>query len=165
MTLTYRDIAEILKAIDESQAEEIEIEVEGLRLAVRKKGASSQSFAHQVPAVSETDSSDSRQATTLEARPVVSEPVAMDDTQAPPGHEIIRSPMVGTFYSRPNPEADPFVEPGTTVAEGDPLCLIEVMKLYTTVESTTSGTVVSIFAEDGKLVEFDQQLYLVKIDN
>ena len=165
MTLTYRDIAEILKAIDESQAEEIEIEVEGLRLAVRKKGASSQSFAHQVPAVSETDSSDSRQATTLEARPVVSEPVAMDDTQAPPGHEIIRSPMVGTFYSRPNPEADPFVEPGTTVAEGDPLCLIEVMKLYTTVESTTSGTVVSIFAEDGKLVEFDQQLYLVKIDD
>ncbi len=165
MTLTYRDIAEILKAIDESQAEEIEIEVEGLRLAVRKKGASSQSFAHQVPAVSETDSSDSRQATTLEARPVVSEPVAMDDTQAPPGHEIIRSPMVGTFYSRPNPEADPFVEPGTTVAEGAPLCLIEVMKLYTTVESTTSGTVVSIFAEDGKLVEFDQQLYLVKIDD
>ena len=165
MTLTYRDIAEILKAIDESQAEEIEIEVEGLRLAIRKKGASSQSFAHQAPAVSETDSSDSRQATTLEARPVVSEPVAMDDTQAPPGHEIIRSPMVGTFYSRPNPEADPFVEPGTTVAEGDPLCLIEVMKLYTTVESTTSGTVVSVFAEDGKLVEFDQQLYLVKIDN
>ena len=165
MTLTYRDIAEILKAIDESQAEEIEIEVEGLRLAIRKKGASSQSFAHQAPAVSETDSSDSRQATTLEARPVVSEPVAMDDTQAPPGHEIIRSPMVGTFYSRPNPEADSFVEPGTTVAEGDSLCLIEVMKLYTTVESTTSGTVVSVFAEDGKLVEFDQQLFLVKIDD
>ena len=165
MTLTYRDIAEILKAIDESQAEEIEIEVEGLRLAIRKKGASSQSFAHQAPAASETDSSDSRQATTLEARPVVSEPVAMDDTQAPPGHDIIRSPMVGTFYSRPNPEADPFVDPGTTVAEGDPLCLIEVMKLYTTVESTTSGIVVSVFAEDGKLVEFDQQLFLVKIDD
>ena len=79
MTLTYRDIAEILKAIDESQAEEIEIEVEGLRLAIRKKGASSQSFAHQAPAVSETDSSDSREATTLEARPVVSEPVTMDE--------------------------------------------------------------------------------------
>ena len=165
MTLTYRDIAEILKAIDESQAEEIEIEVEGLRLAIRKKGASSQSFAHQAPAVSETDSSDSREATTLEARPIISEPVAMDDTQAPPGHEIVRSPMVGTFYSRPNSEANPFVEPGTTVAEGDPLCLIEVMKLYTTVESTTSGTVVSVFAEDGKLVEFDQQLFLVKIDD
>ena len=165
MTLTYRDIAEILKAIDESQAEEIEIEVEGLRLAVRKKGASSQSFAHQAPAVSESDSSDSREATTLEARPVVSEPVTMDNTQAPPGHEIVRSPMVGTFYSRPNSEANPFVEPGATVAEGDPLCLIEVMKLYTTVESTTSGTVVSVFAEDGKLVEFDQQLFLVKIDD
>ena len=165
MTLTYRDIAEILKAIDESQAEEIEIEVEGLRLAIRKKGASSQSFSHQAPAVSETDSSDSHEATALEPPPVVSEPVAMDDTQAPPGHEIVRSPMVGTFYSRPNPEANPFVEPGTTVTEGDPLCLIEVMKLYTTVESTTSGTVVSVFAEDGKLVEFDQQLFLVKIDN
>lgn len=165
MTLTYRDIAEILKAIDESQAEEIEIEVEGLRLAIRKKGASSQSFFHQAPAVSETDSSDSHEATALEPPSVVSEPVAMDDTQAPPGHEIVRSPMVGTFYSRPNPEANPFVEPGATVAEGDPLCLIEVMKLYTTVESTTSGTVVSVFAEDGKLVEFDQQLFLVKIDN
>ena len=165
MTLTYRDIAEILKAIDESQAEEIEIEVEGLRLAIRKKGASSQSFAHRAPTVSETDSSDTHEATTLEPPPAVSEPVTMDDTQAPPGHEIVRSPMVGTFYSRPNPEANPFVEPGTTVTEGDPLCLIEVMKLYTTVESTTSGTVVSVFAEDGKLVEFDQQLFLVKIDN
>ena len=165
MTLTYRDIAEILKAIDESQAEEIEIEVEGLRLAIRKKGASRQSFAHQAPAVSETNSSDSRETTTLDPPPAVSEPVAMDDTQAPPGHEIVRSPMVGTFYSRPNPEANPFVEPGTTVTEGDPLCLIEIMKLYTTVESTASGTVVSVFAEDGKLVEFDQQLFLVRIDN
>ena len=165
MTLNYRDIAEILKAIDESQAEEIEIEVEGLRLAIRKKGASGQTFGQQAPAVSETDSSDSHETTTLEPPPVVPEPVAMDNTQAPPGHEIIRSPMVGTFYSRPNPEANPFVEPGATVAKGDPLCLIEVMKLYTTLESTTSGIVVSVFAEDGKLVEFDQQLFLVKIDD
>ena len=160
MSLTYQDIAEILKAIDESEAEEIEIEVEGLRLAVRKRhsstdaGTSSQASAASSPSTPQPS---------VDIEPVArAQPTFQQEIQVPAGHEIIRSPMVGTFYRRPSPEEPPFVEEGFSISSGDPLCLVEVMKLYTTIESTTNGTIVSIFAEDGNLVEFDQQLFLIK---
>ncbi|MGD9828663.1 MAG: acetyl-CoA carboxylase biotin carboxyl carrier protein, partial [Hyphomicrobiaceae bacterium] len=88
--------------------------------------------------------------------PAATAPVA-DGTQ-------VRAPMVGSFYRRPSPQEKPFVEVGSKVKKGDPLCLIEVMKLYTTIEAPVSGTVVAITAEDGKLVEFDQLLFVVKPD-
>ena len=73
----------------------------------------------------------------------------------------IKSPMVGTFYSKPSPEEPPFVITGQEVKKGDTLCLIEVMKLFTAVECTADGTVEMIFAEDGALVEFDQPLFSI----
>ena len=75
--------------------------------------------------------------------------------------DIIKSPMVGTFYSKPSPEEPPFVIAGQEVKRGDTLCLIEVMKLFTAVECTADGTVEMIFAEDGALVEFDQPLFSI----
>ena len=75
--------------------------------------------------------------------------------------DIIKSPMVGTFYSKPSPEEPPFVIAGQEVKKGDTLCLIEVMKLYTAVESAIDGTVETIFVEEGALVEFDQPLFLI----
>lgn len=69
--------------------------------------------------------------------------------------------MVGTFYRRPSPDEPAFVNEGSVVAVGDPLCLIEVMKLYTTIESTEAGTVTAILVEEGNLVEFDQPLFRV----
>ena len=70
--------------------------------------------------------------------------------------------MVGTFYCRPSPDEAPFAPEGTKVSAGDTLCLIEVMKLYTTIEATADGIVDSILAEDGKLVEFDQPLFVIR---
>ena len=70
--------------------------------------------------------------------------------------------MTGTFYCRPSPDAAAFVKEGEKVASGDTLCLIEVMKLYTTIEATADGIVESILAEDGKLVEFDQPLFVIR---
>ncbi len=164
MTLSYRDIADILKAIDESQAEAIEIEVEGIRLSVTKRiGGNTPSSLDLTPTenpqkVTEQPTSKSKSPEpTAESSTVKSEPV--ED-----GYQIVRSPMVGTFYRRPNPESDAFVSPGVTVSVGDPMCLIEVMKLYTTIEAPTNGTIVSIFAEDGQLVEFDQQLFLIQTE-
>ena len=75
--------------------------------------------------------------------------------------DIIKSPMVGTFYSKPSPEEPPFVITGQEVKKGETLCLIEVMKLFTAVECTADGTVEMIFAEDGALVEFDQPLFSI----
>lgn len=162
MTLSYQDIAEILKAIDESEAEEIEIEVEGLRLAVRKRTQNSAILAEsKAPAA--IDQSPPVQST--EDEPVVKPQSApQQEIQVAAGHEIVRSPMVGTFYRRPSPEEPQFVNEGSSVDVGEPLCLIEVMKLYTTIESTVSGTVISVFAEDGELVEFNQQLFLIRTE-
>ncbi|MCB2101088.1 MAG: acetyl-CoA carboxylase, biotin carboxyl carrier protein, partial [Rhodobacterales bacterium] len=76
--------------------------------------------------------------------------------------KTVSAPMVGTFYRRSKPEEPPFVEEGTVVKAGDPLCLIEVMKLYTTIEAPADGRVVSIAAEDAALVEFDQPLIVLE---
>jgi biotin carboxyl carrier protein len=72
--------------------------------------------------------------------------------------------MVGTFYTRPSPDDAPFVEVGARVSAGDPMCMIEVMKLYTTIEASVSGVVTAILPEDGKLVEFDQPLFIICAD-
>ena len=165
MSLSYQDIAEILKSIDESEAEEIEIEVEGFRLAVRKRHAGTQTphsyhvSADPINPPEKTDQQTTPAIPESASRESASQPV--EQTEAPADHTIIRAPMVGTFYRRSDPESEPFVESGSSVKAGDPLCLIEVMKLYTTIESTVAGTVISIFAEDGELVEFNQQLFLI----
>ena len=104
MTLTYRDIADILKAVDESEAEEIKIEVEGLRLSVRKRtGASSPSALAQTAAPVPEQVQPSSQITDSNTVSSAKQPVVQE------GHRAVRSPMVGTFYRRPNPESDSFV--------------------------------------------------------
>jgi len=72
----------------------------------------------------------------------------------------MRSPMVGTFYRRPAPTSPAFVEVGDRVEPGTPLCIIEVMKLFTTIEATVSGSVSNILANDGDSVEYDQLLFI-----
>lgn len=163
MTLSFRDIADILKAIDESNAEEINIEVEGIKLSVSKSGSRAAPIRQvaSTESASVEDESVPESTTAAESGEEQNKPTSRD-APTPSGHEILRAPMVGTFYRRPSPEDDPFVEVGSTVKQGDPLCLIEVMKLYTTIESTVAGEIVSIFADDGNLVEFDQQLFLIK---
>ena len=165
MSLSYQDIAEILKSIDDSDAEEIEIEVEGFRLAVRKRNTgapSHQSYQATTGPVTLPDKTEQQFPPAMpEAGSQESASQLPEKLEDPADHTIIRAPMVGTFYRRPDPESEPFVEQGSAIKTGDPLCLIEVMKLYTTIESTVDGTVVSIFAEDGNLVEFNQQLFLI----
>lgn len=74
----------------------------------------------------------------------------------------IKSPMVGTFYRSPSPEAKPFADVGKTIKEGDTLCIIEAMKVMNEIKSETSGKIVKILVEDGQPVEFGQTLFTVK---
>jgi acetyl-CoA carboxylase biotin carboxyl carrier protein len=69
--------------------------------------------------------------------------------------------MVGTFYRSPSPDAPPFVNIGNTVNKGDPICIIEVMKLFTTINAEWSGTVKEIGAENAQLVEYGQMLFVI----
>ena len=78
-----------------------------------------------------------------------------------PGH-IVKSPMVGTFYRSASPGAKPFVEVGSAVKEGEPICIIEAMKIMNEIEADKSGTVTRILCENGQAVEFGQPLFVIE---
>ncbi|MFQ5619610.1 MAG: acetyl-CoA carboxylase biotin carboxyl carrier protein [Rhodospirillales bacterium] len=168
MALSYKEIAEIVKLIDASSCDEFVIDIDDLKLAIRRKSASGeQTPAHrdsrirtQGPPAGEAPSPD---AAATEDSTVSAGAAAAPRTGARTNGLVeVRSPMVGTFYRRPQPEADPFVDVGAEVKKGDPLCLVEVMKLFTTVYADEAGEIVEIAAEDGGLVEYDQVLFLVR---
>ncbi|MCG9650503.1 acetyl-CoA carboxylase biotin carboxyl carrier protein [Vibrio brasiliensis] len=79
----------------------------------------------------------------------------------PAGHQVL-SPMVGTFYRSPSPDAKSFVEVGQTVNAGDTLCIVEAMKMMNQIEADKSGVVTAILVEDGQPVEFDQPLVVIE---
>lgn len=79
---------------------------------------------------------------------------------APQGH-VVKAPMVGTFYRAPNPGAAPFVDVGQSVKEGDPLCIIEAMKLLNEIEADKAGVIKEILVENGEPVEYGQPLFII----
>jgi acetyl-CoA carboxylase biotin carboxyl carrier protein len=160
MTLNYADVGEILKMIDSSSCTEVVLELDGVKLVVRK-GGQSPSVADESSTLSSTNFSPlaSTKAISESSAPVVKS--FASSGQGTADGEIIKSPMVGTYYSKPSPENAPFAILGQTVKKGETLCLIEVMKLFTSVEATKDGLVAAIFAEDGELVEFDQPLFSI----
>ncbi|WP_027213201.1 acetyl-CoA carboxylase biotin carboxyl carrier protein [Burkholderia sp. WSM2232] len=95
----------------------------------------------------------------LAAAPAAGAP-ATPAAAAPQGH-VVTSPMVGTFYRAPSPGADPFVQVGDTVKEGQTICIIEAMKLLNEIESDKSGVVKEILVENGQAVEYGQPLFVV----
>ena len=84
-----------------------------------------------------------------------------DDLDEEPEGETIKSPMVGTFYRAASPEADPFIEVGSTVKVGDRLCIIEAMKLLNEIEADASGTIKAILLDNGEPVEFGEPLFVI----
>lgn len=98
------------------------------------------------------------------AAPVAAAPAAAPAAEAPAaisGH-IVRSPMVGTFYRTPSPDAKSFVEVGQKVNAGDPLCIVEAMKMMNQIEADKSGVVKAILVENGQPVEFDEPLVVIE---
>ena len=162
MALSYADVGEILKMIDKSSCAEVILELDGIKMVVRKGGqGSSTPESSTIPGenLSGIDTPTKEKLIT-QTSPQPSTEAVSAEAVASKG-DIIKSPMVGTFYSKPSPEEPPFVIAGQEVKKGDTLCLIEVMKLFTAVECTADGTVEMIFAEDGALVEFDQPLFSI----
>ena len=83
------------------------------------------------------------------------------EAPAPTGH-IVKSPMVGTFYRSSSPGAKPFVEVGSAIKEGDPICIVEAMKIMNEIECDTTGTVTKILVENGQAVEYGQPLFIIE---
>jgi len=103
------------------------------------------------------------------AAPVAAAPVAVEPIAAAveassednSNYITVKSPIIGTFYRRPSPDKPNFVEVGSSISEGDALCVIEAMKLFNEIESEVSGKIVKVLVDDASPVEFDQPLFLV----
>ena len=158
MPLSFKDVAEILKIVDASDCEEVILEVEGTRLVVRKGQNNGAASTPSVGTTTTAAPASAEQPAPAQSTEGTSDAatVNIDD-----GLVAVRSPMVGTTYRCPAPDEPPFVEVGTRVEKGTPLCLIEVMKLYTTIEAPGAGVIVAIYADDATLVEFDQILFSI----
>lgn len=155
MRLDYDQISEILKIIDSSSCEEFMLEIGDFKLVLRRRGGNGSappSFAETPVHASPTTVP--QPAAALHSRP---EPPRIHE-----GPDVVRAPMVGTFYRSPSPGAPPFVEVGSRVKKGDPLCVVEVMKLFTTITAERDGTIAEIGAENATLVEYGQMLFVMK---
>ena len=156
MSLTYDEIAEIIKLIDSSSCDELIVETGDIKLVVRRNGASAGAAAEYV----ERGSAPVTVSPTAPRKARAAAPKVAAAAAA--GQIEVAAPMVGTFYRAPNPEARAFVDVGDVVGVGDALCLIEVMKLFTTINAEVAGRIVQIGAENGELVEYGRTLFVIE---
>ena len=158
--LKIQEIREIIKLVDSSSVDEFVFEQDDTKLKLKKHNG--QTVVAQAPVA-------------VQAAPVVEAPKAAAPApavEAPKAEKKevvadanlhkITSPMVGTFYSAPNPESPAFVKVGDQVGEESIVCIVEAMKLFNEIEAEVTGEIVEILVENGELVEYGQPLFLVK---
>jgi acetyl-CoA carboxylase biotin carboxyl carrier protein len=152
MNLSY--IKKIIKLVENSAIDELELEEEGTKIKVARN-RNSGIFVQPAGIAPQTNQSHSVQnAGQLN-------PASPGVPQESKYHEV-RSPIVGTFYRAPAPDAEPYVEIGQAVQVGSVMCIVEAMKLMNEIESDCNGTVVKVIAENGKPVEYNQVLFLIE---
>ena len=151
--MDLRKLKTLIDLVAESGIAELEItEGEG-KVRIVKFSQTVQPQAYVAPVVAPQAAA----APTAAAAPAAVVPAA---PPAATGH-VVKSPMVGTFYRAPNPGAAPFVEVGQSVKEGQPLCIIEAMKLLNEIEADKSGVIKEILVENGEPVEYGQPLFVI----
>lgn len=142
-------IKKLVKLVESSEIEELEVQDEGFQVRVCKSRPGSASVPQTI----------------VQAPPPAQPAAPAAESAAPSGTaqatEIL-SPMVGTFYRAPAPDADAFVKEGDTIQTGQVLCIVEAMKLMNEIEAEISGRILKILVENGQPVEFNQPLFLVE---
>ena len=164
-------LKQLLDIFDESSINDLKIEKDGtaIRLTKSPKKESSEptTYHYAPPAISAPVATPLPETIVNSGGANNSQPVpetTHDEAEASSSdqyHEI-RSPIVGTFYSAPNPESEPFVEVGSEVSDGEVLCIVEAMKLMNEIESDVSGRVAKILVENAQPVEYNQVLFLIE---
>jgi acetyl-CoA carboxylase biotin carboxyl carrier protein len=159
-SIQQEDVLLILKLLDESTFDELHLEIGDLKLHVQKHAGGKVAHSAVSPLPAEGGPPPERKKQPSQpGNPVL--PAAMPQ-EPPPGFLAVRAPMLGTFYRTPKPGAPPFAEVGSFVKADDPVCIIEVMKLFNTVRAGVQGRIARICAEQGQLVEYQQTLFLVE---
>lgn len=163
MDLNY--LRKILKIFDQSSLTDLTIEEDGIKISLSRKIVAS---TEPVPNFNVPQFEVAKKSTQLSNQVIEDVQPEKLEKEAKEKHSVfyhkINSPIVGTFYRAPSPEAEPFVEVGSHVEPGQTLCIVEAMKVMNEIESDVAGTVVEILVENGKPVEYNQTLMLIKPD-
>jgi acetyl-CoA carboxylase biotin carboxyl carrier protein len=160
--LTFEQIKELIELVAARKLQGMEVERSGFRLKIDgypppSAVATPASVAAAPPAPVAVAAPEAPV-----APPAPEAAAETDEGEAPEGSHVLDSPIVGTFYRAPSPDADNFVEVGDRVKKGQILCIVEAMKLMNEIESDVDGTVVKIFPENAQPVEFGEPLFAIR---
>lgn len=162
--MKVQEIREIIKLVDQSNIGEFVYENEGTKIKLKKTEIGT--VAYQAPAQEVVQAK-----AAVEVKPTpAAQPAAKAAEAATPATPVneqenlhkITSPMVGTFYQSPSPDADAYVKVGSKVTTDTIVCIVEAMKLFNEIEAEVNGEIVEILVKEGQLVEYGQPLFLVK---
>jgi len=148
--MKVKEIEGLIEFIAKSGLEEVSIETDQIKLLIKKNAPFIQQIVPESPKTTSVMQADSGSA-------------PLDHLSGVPqsSHIEFKSPMVGTFYQAPHPDAPPFVQVGDQIKPGQKLCVIEAMKLFNEIEADIEGTLVKILVDDAAPVEYDQPLFLI----
>ncbi len=158
--MDLKEIQNLIKFVAKSGASEVKLEMDDVKITIKTGAPENETtYVQHVPVqaaqMSQIPQQQMPQAPAAEtSAPAV--PVAEDSK-----YITVKSPIIGTFYRKPSPDKPVFVEVGTSIKEGDVLCVIEAMKLFNEIESEISGKIVKVLVDDSTPVEYDQPLFLV----
>ena len=144
--MDIRKIKKLIEMLQESDLTEIEVGQGDESVRITRGG--SKNIIPNIPSVQQV----------AVPQPIIESTENVDETIS---GNLVRSPIVGTFYRKPGPDKDPFIRVGDTVEVGDVLCIIEAMKMMNEIKSEFSGKITSINVEDGQPVEFDQHIITI----
>jgi len=154
--MDLRKLKTLIDLVSESNVSELEItEAEGKVRIVKGPVGAPVALAAPLMVAAPVPAASADGSAAAPATPAAAEPAAIS------GH-IVKSPMVGTFYTASSPEAKPFVQVGSVINEGDTICIIEAMKILNEIEADKSGTVTRIMVVNGQAVEYGQSLFIIE---
>ncbi|WP_375325851.1 acetyl-CoA carboxylase biotin carboxyl carrier protein [Flagellimonas sp. GZD32] len=160
--MDIKEIQSLIKFVAKSGASEVKLEMEDIKITIRTGAVGSST--PETTIVQQIPMAQAPAAQPAAAAPVATEaaaPAAESSKSEDSKYITIKSPIIGTFYRKPSPDKPAFVEVGSSISQGDVLCVIEAMKLFNDIESEVSGKIVKILVDDSSPVEFDQPLFLV----
>ena len=167
--MTINEIQDLIKFIAKAGVTEVEIEKKDFKITIKsempkkKKGFGEAEATIQVPVAMAAGIAPVAPAPVTVAAAPAAEPAAPSANDNEENNYItVKSPMIGTFYRRPSPDKEAFVDVGDTTKVGDTICVIEAMKLFNEIESEVTGKIVKILVDDNSPVEYDQPLFLVE---